>query len=348
MQSSIKIKNIYYMLAYAFEALQDVSFASIRPEEFDNIHDLLSAILVHGVRHQIKRGLCQEHLTHTNPLSHLKGKIDLSASIRDQTLQSRKMICHYGVCSADTLPNQILKTTLLALLRQKDVTLNTKKDIRRLIFYFSNIQTIDPLFINWRALKYHRHDKGYGILLNVCSFILHYLLPSERSGTRKFFHVEEAMEKFRLFEKFILKYYKKEHPYLRKVHAPHIKWGLDDGMPEMLPEMRTDIVLEQDGGTLIMDAKFYQNPLFLSYEGGRHKFCSAHLYQIFSYVKNMSCSHLGRVSGLLLYAQPEHCPAEAKQYNMSGNMIGVEFLNLNAEWSEIQDQLDKIPQTYLR
>ena len=42
---SIFIKNIYYMLAYAFEILNQGGYEDIAVEEFENIHNLFAAIL---------------------------------------------------------------------------------------------------------------------------------------------------------------------------------------------------------------------------------------------------------------------------------------------------------------
>ena len=44
----IKIQNIYHMLTYAFQILNEQSYASCATEEFENTADLLSTILVKG------------------------------------------------------------------------------------------------------------------------------------------------------------------------------------------------------------------------------------------------------------------------------------------------------------
>jgi 5-methylcytosine-specific restriction enzyme subunit McrC len=54
---SIIIKNIYYMLAYAFQALGQPQYDEIASEEFENIHDLFAAILAKGALKQLKQGL---------------------------------------------------------------------------------------------------------------------------------------------------------------------------------------------------------------------------------------------------------------------------------------------------
>ena len=53
-----------------------------------------------------------------------------------------------------------------------------------------------------------------------------------------------------LYEKFILEYYRREHPEL-SAGAPYISWALDDGFDDMLPAMHTDITLARGMTALI-------------------------------------------------------------------------------------------------
>lgn len=65
-----------------------------------------------------------------------------------------------------------------------------------------------------------------------------------------------------LYEKFILEYYRKEHPEL-KANASQIPWALDDGVGTLLLVMQSDIMLENKAGdtVLIIDAKYYTHTL---------------------------------------------------------------------------------------
>lgn len=45
----ILIKNIYYMLTYAFQSLRQSNYDSVATEDFENIHDMFAAILGKGV-----------------------------------------------------------------------------------------------------------------------------------------------------------------------------------------------------------------------------------------------------------------------------------------------------------
>lgn len=53
----IPVRNIYWMLAYAFRALEKGAYERLGSEEFDNAQELCAATLARGVESQIKRGL---------------------------------------------------------------------------------------------------------------------------------------------------------------------------------------------------------------------------------------------------------------------------------------------------
>ena len=148
----------------------------------------------------------------------------------------------------------------------------------------------------------------------------------------------------RLYEKFILEYYRREHPQLR-ASASFIDWALDDEASEGLPAMRSDITLSACGRVLIIDAKYYTSTMQTYYEKKTVK--SGNLYQIFAYVKNKQAA-LERagdgteVSGMLLYAATDEEVQPDATYRMSGNRISATTLDLDRPFEEIRAQLDGI------
>lgn len=76
-----------------------------------------------------------------------------------------------------------------------------------------------------------------------------------------------------------------------------------------------------------------------------HKLHSAHLYQIFTYVKNKTAGYKNdshEVSGMLLYARTDDATQLDNTYLMSGNRISVRTLDLNCNFTEIARQLNYI------
>ena len=336
----IKIQNIYYMLTYAFQILKEQGYANCATEEFENTADLLSAILVKGITVQIKRGLNRTYTERTEPLSCLRGKINVTESIRQQTIIKQQLVCTYDEFSVGSYMNRILKTTMELLLHY-DIPKIRKKELRNLLPYFKDIKTLDIYNINWK-FRFHRNNQSYQMLMSVCYLILKGLLQTTADGSVKLMQFLDEQRMCRLYEKFILEYYKKEHPEI-KASASQISWQLDDGFSSMLPIMQTDIMLSKESTTLIIDAKYYSHTTQTQY--GYNTLHSSNLYQIFTYVKNKDAEYKDiphTVSGMLLYAKTDETIQPNHIYHMSGNKISVRTLDLNQPFKEIANQLDNI------
>ena len=91
----IPIRNIYYMLAYAFQVLHEQGYKDVAAEDFRNTAELLAAILCKGVSVQIKRGLCRQYITKEEPLASPRGKLEIGESIKTQVLRKKQLVCAY-------------------------------------------------------------------------------------------------------------------------------------------------------------------------------------------------------------------------------------------------------------
>ena len=128
----IPIQNIYHMLAYAFQILNEQGYKDLATEPFENTAELLAAILEKGVTLQLKRGLNREYLPKTEALSSLRGRIDIPESIKQQTMRRKQMVCTYDDFSVNSMLNRIIKSTVLLLLRS-DISSQRKKQLRKLM-----------------------------------------------------------------------------------------------------------------------------------------------------------------------------------------------------------------------
>lgn len=184
------------------------------------------------------------------------------------------------------------------------------------------------------------------MLISICYLFIKGLLQTSSDGTVKLMEFFDEQRMCRLYEKFILEYYKKEFPQI-KTAASQIDWALDDGFSTMLPAMQSDIMLSHGNDVLIIDAKYYSNTTQIQY--GVHTLHSNNLYQIFTYVKNKDAelsNKQHRVSGMLLYAKTDEAIQPDSNYKMSGNEICVRTLDLNADFSQISRQLNSIVRKY--
>ncbi len=333
----IRIQNVYYMLSYAFQVLNEQGYKQVATEEFENVAELCAAILIKGITSQVKRGLGKEYITQTETLSSLRGKIDISASVNFQTLTKKQLICSFDDFSVNSYMNRIIRSTL-ELLLHSNISKARKKQIRSLLVFFADVETIDVNAINW-SLQYNRNNQTYRMLISICYLIIKGLLQTTKEGQTKLMDFLDEQRMCRLYEKFILEFYRKEHPELR-ASASQIPWDLDDGYGEMLPVMQSDIMLEKGGKTLVIDAKYYAHTTQSQYD--IHTLHSGNLYQVYTYIKNLDKNKTGNVSGMLLYARTDESVLPNNKYKMGGNDIYVMTLNLDCDFAEIKGQLDSI------
>lgn len=343
---SIFIKNIYYMLSYAFTTLNQGGYEDVATEEFENMHNLFAAILAKGISRQLKQGLYREYLNRKEDVAVVRGKIDMPGTLQNRLAKKRILTCEYDELSEDNLLNQILKTTVMLLLQHAKVSQEYKSDLKKEMMFFSNIATIDPRTIRWSAIRFQRNNSTYRMLISLCQLIMEGMLLTTESGDYKLASFIDQQRMNRLYEKFILEYYVKECPKV-KATAAQIPWALDDGMGTMLPVMQSDIMLSRGNKVLIIDAKYYTHTTQTQYDV--HTIHSGNLYQIFTYVKNKDTEFGEKphtVSGMLLYAATDEAIQPDNSYQMSGNKISVKTLDLNRHFSEIAEQLNQIVQDH--
>ena len=339
---SIFIKNIYYMLSYAFTTLNQGGYEDVATEEFENIHNLFAAILSKGIGRQLKQGLYREYLNRKEDIAVVRGKIDIPGTIQNRLSRKRVVTCEYDELSENNLLNQILKTTVMLLLRLARVEPEYKNDLKKEMLFFANVDTIDPTTIRWSSIRFQRNNNTYRMLISLCQLILEGMLLTTDDGEYRLTSFIDEQRMSRLYEKFILEYYTKECPQV-KASASQIPWALDDGVGTFLPVMQSDIMLSQGNRVLVIDAKYYTHTMQTQYDV--HTLHSANMYQIFTYVKNKDTEFGDQphtVSGMLLYAATDEAIQPNNSYQMSGNKISVRTLDLNKEFSEIATQLNAI------
>ena len=342
MAKNHKIKNIYYMLSYAYQTLSETGYNSVASEDFENIHDLFAAILINGVGTQIKRGLHRDYILHQEDIAGLRGQIRVSESIKRQTRPKGKLMCAFDEFTENSLHNQVIKSVFFLLLRHGNVKSENKKIIRKLLMYFSSVSDIYPSEIRWDALKYHRNNASYRMLIEICRLTVEGLLLTTEAGTHKLTEWIQDEKMYLLFERFVLAYYKRHHSEFSP-NAAHIEWDITYGeKSDYLPIMKSDIMLQNRERKIIIDTKYLGKTMSFNSQHDKKTYWSSNLYQIFAYVKNVDKRNTGNVAGILLYAKTDEEVTPNEDLHIGGNKISLKTLDLNRDWDGIAEQLDEV------
>lgn len=326
------------MLTYAFQSLNSDGYKNIETEEFEYVADLFAAILIKGVSNQIKRGLGREYVLTSDSLSSPHGKINISSSLKNQDILKKKLICDFDEFSKNIMLNRILKTTMRLLLMSEEVSKERKIALKRVMIYFADVEEVDIHSVSWNSLRYNRNNATYKMLINICYLVISGMLLTEENGKNKLAKYVDDQRMHRLYEKFVLEYYKKHFPHFNPA-ASYIDWNVEDGNVELLPTMKSDITLKHDDKTLIIDTKYYGHIYQTNYD--KKSIHSANIYQIFTYVKNKDVAGAGKVSGILLYAKTDDEDID-NDFIIDGNKISVKTLDLNADFIKIKGKLNEL------
>lgn len=344
----IPVSNFYLMLAYALDTAWRKDKVPLSAEKLATPLELLGFVLTNEVARLLKRGLHREYIEVREKRETLRGKLDINGTISRRIAHENVLVCNYDELTDNNLYNQIIKTTLLTLLKLSEVKKPFRAKIKTELIRMAKIGKIDDILrISWDKLRFQRNNRDYEFLLRICRLILENIIIKNSAGKKEKygFDEKEAMES--IYEKFILNYYK--HHFRELLPSKkQVKWNLERCEGEsikLLPTMETDITLTYNGYTLIIDAKYYTTNTVkkaTQYYKGTPKINPANLYQIYSYVKNTDTSGKGNVEGMLLYAkttaevQPDLC------CNIGGNRFSVGTLDLGEDSNKLIEALNKI------
>jgi len=331
------------MFCYAWNKFDAASQVPIGNTNSPDLLNLLAKVLLNGTKIAITRGLERDYTEFCEDLETVRGKINLSDSIRLKSNNIRKLNCEFDEFTYNTTANQILKSTLLKLLLSDKVEPQIQTEIKPTIFRLPQIETIRIQNRHFVQVKIHRNNSHYSLLMNICELIHNHLLPDEVNHGKKFNSVFED-EKFmaRVFEDFVRNFYKVEQQKY-KVEPLTLKW---DATPinisniAQLPNMRTDIYLKSENGAIIIDTKFYRNAIQTFYE--TDTFNSNNLYQLFTYLEHYSSTtgYNHAVNGILLYPTVNFELNE--MFLIKGKSISIHTINLQQHWESIKLRLLEI------
>lgn len=345
--NNIPIKNIYYMLCYAWNIIDEINDIEFGNEKFENIYNLMAKILDYFLNKLIKRGFYKNYILIEEYLAMLKGKIDFSKSIKTNVINQKRLICQYDILSTNILFNQIIKSTLNKLINYKNIDGELKNKLIILSRYFIKIKDIKINNNTFKSLKYHRNNIHYKFIINICKLVYNNLILdknyNENSG-RFYIDKNEKKTMHRIYEKFVLNYYKINYQNFTVKSQP-IKWQIKNDNFNFIPNMKTDITIYNKEKCLIIDTKYYKE--ILQEHKSKKMIRPSHIYQIYAYINNIKFKGNKNIKGILLYAGTneiinKNYQKEKFDYKIQDKYFSVRILDLNKEWENIENQLNEI------
>lgn len=339
----IPVRNIYYILCYAWDHVREGETVDVGQEEFGGLVDLFAKVLNEGVARLVSRGLDREYVAASDDISGLRGKLDLESTVKRNLLLYGKTHCVFDELSYDVPQNRILKATLrcLTLVAELDPKERGRSEnLYRKLDGVSDVQLTARLF---HTVRIHRNNRFYSFVLHLCKVIHENLLINEEGGTAQFLDFREDNQTMGLiFQRFVKTFCERETDL--GVKAEKIDWFEAERSEtdlRYLPGMQTDIVLRSPRRTIVVDTKFYSSPL--SNWNGSQRARSEHLYQIFAYVTNLAAATPAidpLPEGWLLYAAVDG--DFDFRFELMERRIRVCSIDLSKGWRQIDSDLKEL------
>ncbi|HLO31447.1 MAG TPA: hypothetical protein VK249_20015 [Anaerolineales bacterium] len=348
----IPIRNLWHMLLYAWNEAPQNAMRGWTMEDVDSaptLDTLLASILIKFMQQRLRIGLGHDYMEEERTLRGIRGRIDFAESLKQLTSERGQMICEFQGYSANSLKNQVIRTTLARLLKVGQFGLETtavkelQQKLRRLIRDLDGIDFIEltPELIH-RQLSL-RNDHDYRLMLAVCDLIVQRQMPGATPGAVTVPAIDrEALVLHHVYERFVANFYRIRLKGWEVSAQKRLEWHAKEAN-ERLPLMVPDLVLQEksSGRLLVLDTKFTAHSL-VENQWGKPIYDSAHLYQLYAYLKSqehLSKAHHSAV-GILLYPAVQYQLSE--RIELQDHVMRIECLDLAGPWQEIEERLVKV------
>lgn len=348
---AIPVRNVYYLLSYAWNLLEEANQLNVEAEKIQKVIDLLARLLIHGTQRLLKRGMDRDYVPQTDILTTLRGRVEIAPSIRRLLFQQGKAQCRFDEFLPDLLHNQIILATLKTLLALPELSEPQRQSIITLLKRMGGITPIQVRKCHFSKVRLHNNNSHYRLLLKLCELVHDNMLVSENSGQTAFkdFLRDEA-QMAKLFETFVGNFMRMETPWTVETQK-RIRWDTGQSVENSaLPEMKADTVISRKDkkAVAIIETKYYREAMAPGYYGEVKKVRSLHLYQLHAYITNYKPMVSGtetQLKGVLLYPVVAYSLDET--FRVKGSDYWVRTIDLNQQWEKIHCDLVAIGESSL-
>src|SRR5215216_6262089 len=352
----IPIRNVWHMLLYAwneapFHELRGWTLEEAFVEQAPTLDMLLASALIRLMQQRLRIGLGRDYVREAGTLRGLRGRIDFSATIKQHALERGQLICEFEGYRANSLKNQIIRSTLARLIKvgrfgpEPTHVREIQQKLRRLLRDLDGIDFVEltPELIRRQLYTRTGHDHDYRLMLSICDLIVQRQMPTDSEGytTGIVPSIDrELLVLYRVYERFVANFYRFHLRQDWEISAQkRLEWHTNEAN-ERLPLMIPDIVLQEKRSErmIVLDTKFTAQSL-VENQWGKAVFDSSHLYQMYAYLKSQEHvfeAHRSAV-GILLYPAVHNRFSE--KVRLQDQVIRLESVDLAAPWQEIEGQL---------
>ena len=343
----IPVRNLWFLMLYASDLVRLSGEAWIKLEQDpEELPDLVAELLCVVVERRLRRNLSSGYAPRNEILRRVRGRIDLLQTACHRLLERGQVACRFEQLTLDTPRNRFAR---FALERVAPVVSNPR--LRHMCMRLAadlallGVGSVRPTPVQLSADRFGRRDADDRLMVALSQLACDLALLTEEAGAAWLFTPgREIAWVRRLYEKAIAGFYAIVLPAKGWMVQPgqQLLWPVGAktaGVADILPGMRTDIVLDRaaEGRRIVIDTKF--NALLTSGWYREETLRSGYIYQIYAYLRSQEGEPVANAAeGLLLHPSVGgEIVDEAAQ--IQGHLIRFSTVDLSLPASKIREQL---------
>lgn len=292
-KTEIPVRNLWLLMLYASQLFADhpgirAAGAEARPDE---LPDLVAEILAGAVERRLQRSLSRAYIARNQPLTRVRGRIDVLKTESAQLLSRGEVACRYTDLAVDNPVNRLICAGLIIA-----GTVTQDGDLAhrcRQLAGMLRLQGVTPKRLGRAdadAITLGRNQIADLDSVNAARLLLRMNIPNEDDGiAQRMSPRRDVADIRRLYEAAVRGFYQATLPPPWRVHAGETRhnWPLQEHSPgalAILPVMRTDTILERPDQRIIVETKFADALKPNQY--GKPKLSRNHLFQLYAYVQS--------------------------------------------------------------
>ena len=323
----IPVRNLWLLMLYAsdlYKRLRDTPEKRVAAEQNpDKIPDLVAEILTAEVERRLRRLLTHELQRRQADLTRVKGRINHIRTKRRHLLQRGKIACSFDEFTVDVPRNRFVMAALDRLgAIVEDKSLKRRCRIDTAAFARYGVSSSFDARPHTASIRNSRHGQDDARMIAAAQLAWDLMTPTEESGRLDVVLPDRSKENLirNLFERAVGGFYSIVLDKWQVRSGERLVWPAEPhtpGIDKILPEMKTDIIVEKADGThrIVIDTKFTE----ITTRWYREILKSSNIYQIYSYLRSQEREDddLSMASaGMLLY------PSVGTDYDESATIQG--------------------------
>ncbi|GAS92475.1 5-methylcytosine-specific restriction endonuclease system specificity protein McrC [Mycolicibacterium brisbanense] len=345
-KTEIPVRNLWLLMLYASELY--ASNADVRDagaeHRPDDLPDLVAEILAQAVERRLQRSLSRSYIGRRQPLTRVRGRIDVLETESAQLLSRGQIACKYSELAIDNPVNRLVYAGLI-------VAAATARDTDRAhrcrqLAGMLRLQGVTATLASRSdadSITLGRNQVADLDGVNAARLLLRMDIPSEDTGAaHRMSALRDAADIRHLYETAVRGFYRAtlQPPWRVRAGETVHTWPLHEqsaGALAILPVMRTDTMLERPDRRIIVETKFAD--ALKTNRFGTPRLSRNHMFQLYAYVQSQHNRDLlgATAEGVLLYPVVH---ADVDEYAViGGHRYRFITVDLAAETPAIRERL---------